>query len=108
MNLNAVLFAPPVVFFLLLAVGGLAALVFSRAAAGGTGDGHALDSYACGQKGFRDYVNPDYNQFFTFAFIFTVIHVLTMVVATAPRDMSLMPVMYLLAGVFVIYIVLKR
>lgn len=106
--MNAVLFAPPVIFFLLLGAGGLAALVFSKAAAKGNGEGHGLDSYACGQKGFREYVNPDYTQFFTFAFIFTVMHVLTMVVATAPRDMSLMPVLYLLAGVFVIFIVLKR
>ncbi len=108
MELKQLVYSPPVVFFLTVAVITIFSLILSRLSAKAVTPEHSLESYACGQKGFAEYVNPDYTQFFTFAFIFTVMHVLTMVAATAPREISAMPILYLLAGVYIIVIVLRR
>lgn len=108
MTLMKILYSPPVVFFLTVIVISVLSLILSRLSAKAATGEHSLESYACGQRGFKEYVNPDYSQFFTFAFIFTAMHVLTMVVATAPGEMSAMPILYLLAGVYLIVIVLRR
>lgn len=108
MDIKDILFSPPMIFFLFTAVTAVLAAVLSKYAAKGKTTKRGLDAYACGQRGFKEYVNPDYTQFFTFAFIFTVMHVLTMVVATAPKDMSLLPIIYIFAGVLVLIIVFRR
>ncbi len=108
MSIKEVLYSPAVVFFLITAVISAFALFLSRYSVKGKKSKRTLDSYACGQQGFKEYVNPDYSQFFTFAFVFTVMHVLSMVIATAPEKMTAMPILYILAGVYVLVIVLKR
>jgi NADH:ubiquinone oxidoreductase subunit 3 (subunit A) len=67
-----------------------------------------LEPYACGQRDVENYVNPDYSEFFSYAFIFTVVHILILVVATAPRDVSLLPVIYIVSGFLAILIAFKR
>ena len=47
----------------------------------GSGKGKA---YACGEDVKENRVQPDYSQFFPFAFFFTIMHVLALVVATVP------------------------
>lgn len=41
--------------------------------------------YACGEDVTDHQAQPDYSQFFVFAFFFTVMHVVALVVATVPR-----------------------
>jgi NADH-quinone oxidoreductase subunit A len=41
--------------------------------------------YACGEDVPDHKAHPDYSQFFVFAFFFTVMHVVALVVATVPR-----------------------
>ncbi len=67
-----------------------------------------MEPYACGQRDVENYVNPDYSEFFSYAFIFTVVHILILVVATAPRDVSLLPVIYIVSGFLAILIAFKR
>ena len=43
------------------------------------------ESYACGHEVEDSRVNPNYSQFFPFAFFFTIMHVVALVVATYPR-----------------------
>ena len=43
-------------------------------------------SYACGENLPTHLMQPDYSQFFPFAFFFTVLHVVTLMIATAPMD----------------------
>ena len=41
-------------------------------------------SYACGEEGPSNLVQPDYGQFFPFAFFFTILHVFALMIATVP------------------------
>ncbi len=68
----------------------------------------ALAPYACGQRDVENYVNPNYSQYFTYAFIFTVVHILILVVATAPKDVQIMPIAYIISGMLAILIAFKR
>ncbi|MCL2878397.1 MAG: hypothetical protein FWF13_06420 [Acidobacteria bacterium] len=43
------------------------------------------ESYACGHDVEDSRVNPNYSQFFPFAFFFTIMHVVALVVATYPK-----------------------
>ena len=43
-------------------------------------------SYACGENVPTHLMQPDYSQFFPFAFFFTVLHVVTLMIATVPMD----------------------
>lgn len=85
--MNAFLLLPPVAFIIvliamILQLKGLA--IFSRGIkthpkAGG------LKAYACGEDSYEHRAQPDYGQFFPFAFFFTIMHVMALVVATMPR-----------------------
>jgi NADH-quinone oxidoreductase subunit A len=41
--------------------------------------------YACGEDVKEHRTQPDYGQFFHFAFFFTIMHVIALIVATVPR-----------------------
>lgn len=45
-----------------------------------------LKAYACGEDVKNHRIAPDYSEFFPFAFFFTIMHVLALVVATVPAD----------------------
>jgi NADH-quinone oxidoreductase subunit A len=59
----------------------LGMLSLSVATPRGSGKGKA---YACGEDVKENRVQPSYSQFFPFAFFFTIMHVLALVVATVP------------------------
>lgn len=106
--MGSLIFSPPIVlilFFVLFAA-------FSKGISGysirGVQGLHETDSYACGQKNIQHYVNPDFAQFFPYAFFFTIMHVLVLVVATAPYDAPLLPVIYILSGILSLVIIFRR
>ncbi|MCM8790247.1 MAG: hypothetical protein NC938_00900 [Candidatus Omnitrophica bacterium] len=43
-------------------------------------------SYACGEDVPTHLMQPDYSQFFPFAFFFTVLHVVALMIATVPVE----------------------
>jgi len=46
----------------------------------------AQKPYACGED-FQGYlIQPDYSQFFPFAFFFTILHIVALVIATVPTE----------------------
>ena len=76
----------PVVFlvavvaaWLLYRLMGTLSLPSSKAPGGGR-----TKAYACGEDVADHRVQPDYAQFFPFAFFFTIMHVFALVVATVP------------------------
>ena len=84
--MNPWLLWPPIAFLLILALmliqlRGLS--VFSAPAKGGPAGGKRK-AYACGEDVKENRAQPDYSQFFPFAFFFTIMHVLALVVATVP------------------------
>lgn len=107
--MSAFVLLPPVAFIILI----IAGLLFSYAVSGwapanSNQDERKLESYACGQRNITHRVSPDYNQFFPIAFFFTVIHVLVLVIATAPRDALTLPLIYVAAGVLALIILFRR
>jgi NADH:ubiquinone oxidoreductase subunit 3 (subunit A) len=106
--MGKLVFAPPIVFLIFVVI----FLACSRGASryshtGVEGEGR-LDPYGCGQRNVQDYVNPDYSQFFPLAFFFTIMHVLVLVVATAPYDAPLLPIVFVASGILAMRIISRR
>jgi len=84
--MRSLLLSPPVAFALLLAVVAGLSTLSKRMAFRGRGKNPAGSGaeYACGED-FKGYMaQPDYSQFFPFAFFFTILHVVALVIATVP------------------------
>ena len=106
--MKAIFFSPPVIFILLFFSIAMSSKWLSRFSHKGDLGEHAGDSYACGQRDVENYVNPDYSKYYPYAFIFTVIHILILVVATSPSDVQILPVIYIISGILAILIAFKR
>ncbi len=107
--ISNILLSPPVLFLILLAIGlALSHAVSGLAAPGSTTGERKLESYACGQRHLAHNASPDYGQFFPYAFFFTIMHVLVLVVATAPREALTLPLLYVGAGLLALYIIFRR
>lgn len=103
-----ILCAPPIVFAVFLALFTAGMRRARRYAVKGEAGERELEPYACGQREFESYVNPDYTQFFRYAFVFSVLHVLALVVATAPTDAMALPLAYVAAGVLTLSIIFRK
>jgi len=79
------LLVPPVAFTIILMVVWALSGASSMLGLKRTGPRGALDKpYAGGEDVQKHRVQPDYGQFFPFAFFFTIMHVVTLIVATSP------------------------
>lgn len=103
-----ILLTPPVVFLIFIALFLLFSKSLSRYSNINIKGKHGLDAYACGQRNIQNYINPDYSEFFPLAFFFTLMHVITLVIATAPYDALLLPIIYILSGILVMIIIFRR
>ena len=105
--MNNLILSPPIVILLLLA--GVAGLTYlaSFLAPSATESTRKMEAYACGQRNVTHAVNPDYKEFFPFAFFFTVVHVMVLVVATAPSGALALPLLYVAVGVLALLIVFR-
>ena len=50
------------------------------------GEDASATSYSCGEEGLTPLIQPDYAQFFPFAFFFTILHVTALMIATVPME----------------------
>lgn len=106
--MESVFYSPPVIFsLLLLTLFGISTWLTRFANKAESGE-HSKDPYACGHRDVENYVNPDYSQYFPYAFIFTVVHILILVVATAPPEASFTAIIYIISGILAILIAFKR
>lgn len=112
MTLRAILLSPPVAFvvvaiFVAALSAGLSRLAFKRPKRPediGT-------SYACGEDVESHLMQPDYAQFFPFAFFFTILHVIALMVATVPvetLDSFTIAVIYLSGAIVGLCILFRR
>lgn len=106
--MREILLSPPLVFAIFIALGLTFSYLTSFLSAKGTESGGKYLSYACGQSNYANRISPDYSQFFPYAFFFTVMHVLVLVIATAPKDVLTLPLVYLAAGVLALVILFRR
>jgi NADH-quinone oxidoreductase subunit A len=104
----SLLFAPPIIFFAFVILFFLGSKGLSRYANPAVKGRKGLDAYACGQRNIQNYVNPDYSEFFPLAFFFTLMHVFTLVVTTAPYDAQLLPAAYIVSGILAMVIIFRK
>jgi len=77
--------SPPVVFIIILALLFTLNRLFSKLAFRSEKSKPGCgESYACGESNFDNNAQPDYSQFFPFAFFFTLAHVATLIITTVP------------------------
>jgi NADH-quinone oxidoreductase subunit A len=107
------LLTPPVVFaivflFVLFLSTALSRLAYKKKEKKEEGTGKA---YACGEDVEDHMAQPDYSQFFPFAFFFTVAHVATMMITAIPLesiDTLIMAELYIVGVVAGLFILFRR
>jgi len=109
--MDRILLFPPLAFVLALGGGLLISALakpFAPRPVRREGDGK-LKPYACGEDVGGRQAAPEYTQFFPFAFFFTIMHVIALIVATVPggdTSISALSVLYLLGaamGLFILF-----
>lgn len=106
--MEKILLSPPVAFFLLLALTGLISLVSKKLSARGVYSQGKEQAYACGETVEENKAQPDYSEFFKFAFFFTIMHVIVLVVATDPMGLSVTSAVYLSVTMLSLFMLLRR
>jgi NADH:ubiquinone oxidoreductase subunit 3 (subunit A) len=87
MMMSTILYAPPLAFLIVLAAVMALFLLSNRCASPKRKDaGASQKAYACGEDFKGHMIQPDYSQFFPFAFFFTILHVVALVIATVPAE----------------------
>jgi len=85
--ITKILLVPPVAFIIILLVMVALSIILNRCASRKRKNfSESEKAYACGED-FKDHlIQPDYSQFFPFAFFFTILHVVALVIATVPAE----------------------
>lgn len=109
---QTVLFSPPVVFVIVA----FAAIMLYWLCSGCASPkrqtpSDVLKSYACGEDFKGHMIQPDYSQFFPFAFFFTILHVVALVIATVPTETFetfTIAVVYVVGAIMGVFILLRE
>ena len=107
----SLLLSPPVAFIIVLAAAVCVFGIFSRLALRKGRVGAGAKPYACGEETPDQKVQPDYSQFFPFAFFFTILHVVTLIVATSPTGIGgsmAFAILYVFGALLALYILFRR
>ena len=107
----SIVFFPPLAFgIVLLLVLGMSVYMRSLAFRGVATAG-SLKSYACGEDMEENSFSPDYSQFFSFAFFFSIMHVVVLMIATMPSAKLaelFMPALYIVGALVGLVSLLRR
>ena len=106
------LLSPPVVFIVIMLAAIFFAYVLSKLAMKPKNVPAGLTKeYACGEDIKTHMIQPDYSQFFPFAFYFTILHVVALMIATVPMatmQTFLIAVVYILGAIVGLFVLYKR
>jgi len=107
------LLLPPIAFLIIFVFSWLQYLGLKILSAGETwpDEKGKVESYACGHNVEDSRISPNYSQFFPFAFFFTIMHVVALVVATYPKGDAgaiALGVGYLVSASVSLFILFKR
>jgi NADH-quinone oxidoreductase subunit A len=109
---SKILLVPPVAFIVIfLAVAVLVKICSFLSAKPRKDQGDSKEAYACGEDFKGHFIQPDYSQFFPFAFFFTILHVVALVIATVPAEtieILAMAIVYVAAAVIGLLILLRK
>ncbi len=103
---------PPVTFIVVLVINTLLSkLSKGLAYKDDSVPGGKYKSYACGENVDSPRVQPGYEQFFPFAFFFTIMHVVALVIATAPVHSlraALIAALFIMAAISGLFILFRK
>jgi len=102
------LLTPPITFLMLLAIFFLFSFILKRVSAKGKDSQLKTTAYACGENMVENTGQPEYSQFFKFAFFFTIMHVVVLTVATDPMGISVTSGLYLVITVLSLFMLFRR
>ena len=115
---NELLLTPPVVFIAVLVAALFCAYVLSKLALKPKSVPAGLTKeYSCGEDIKTHMIQPDYSQFFPFAFYFTILHVVALMIATVPTmsiatmatmQTFMIAVVYILGAIIGLFVLYKR
>jgi NADH:ubiquinone oxidoreductase subunit 3 (subunit A) len=112
---STLLFVPPVLIVVVLLLVIAEYVSFGKLSlkppAGTGAPSGKLKSYACGEDVANHRAQPDYGQFFRFAFFFTIMHVVALIVATMPKGVPVaagLAVAFLVAATVGLFILFRR
>ena len=107
----ALLLTPPIAFLILTLVVALELRSMAAISAKGVATTGKLKSYACGEDIPQHHTQPDYSQFFSVAFFFTIMHVVVMIIATIPAgspEASALAVIFTLCASLGLFVLFRR
>lgn len=107
-----ILLVPPVAFVIIFLVMVIFSVILNRCASRKRENpSESEKAYACGED-FKDHlIQPDYSQFFPFAFFFTILHVVALVIATVPTETIetfAIAVVYVVGAIIGLLILLRK
>ena len=109
---SELLLSPPVVFIAILLATIFFAYVLSKLAPKPKNVPAGLTKeYSCGEDIKTHMIQPDYSQFFPFAFYFTILHVVALMIATVPMatmQTFMIAVVYILGAIIGLFVLYKR
>jgi len=102
------LLLPPAAFILYLLLSfGVSALAGHLSVKGEDSE-NKKKSYACGENVTQNRGQPDYSEFFKFAFFFTLMHIVVLVVAMDPTGPTIPAVIYVSVTGLSLFILLRK
>ena len=109
---SELLLSPPVVFIMIMLAVIFFTYVLSKLAIKPKNIPAGLtQEYSCGEDIKTHMIQPDYSQFFPFAFYFTILHVVALMIATVPiatMQTFLIAVVYILGAIVGLFVLYKR
>lgn len=110
--IERILLSPPGAFILLVLLLSAAAVIFSKMASIKRQNRYEAEQpYACGEDYDEHMIQPDYSQFFPYAFFFTILHVVALVIATVPRETAgvfSIAVVYIISAIIGLLILMRK
>ena len=110
--IKSVILTPPLAFLVIMAASMVLLRALKRLSFKCKPEDEACrKSYACGEDVPTSMIQPDYSAFFPFAFLFTILHVVALVVATAPIHTAgsfTMAILYVSGAITGLFILFRR
>jgi NADH-quinone oxidoreductase subunit A len=110
--MEKIIFWPPVafiiIFFTIIALSRVCSCYAFRKKKKPSG---ANEAYACGEDFKGHMIQPDYSQFFPFAFFFTILHVAALTIATVPvetTEIFAIAVVYIIGAITGLIVLLRK
>ena len=111
LSLTFILLFPPVVFVLLVAFFVILSYFTGKISYKNPDNAAGKRKpYACGEDIKEHRIKPDYREFFPYAFFFTLMHVIVLMIATSPEniDETLAIALFFIAAAFLSILIIFR